>query len=148
MNTHWPGFFSTGSSVETKGKHLQSVTPPLGLTVTSHLSEEGGSWQDKFLFYKRNTECVSLISRTGKTHLHEHTHHFCVHVCSAERQNHARELVREADLSQWDALVIMSGDGLLHEVKRDTRIWLYTYTWSSHIEIKSSECSVKGNIIS
>ncbi|MED6238800.1 Sphingosine kinase 1, partial [Ataeniobius toweri] len=33
-----------------------------------------------------------------------------------ERQNHARELVREADLSQWDALVIMSGDGLLHEV--------------------------------
>lgn len=37
-----------------------------------------------------------------------------------ERQNHARELVREADLSQWDALVIMSGDGLLFEVKRDT----------------------------
>ncbi|XP_015259132.1 PREDICTED: sphingosine kinase 1 [Cyprinodon variegatus] len=32
-----------------------------------------------------------------------------------ERQNHAREKVREADLSQWDALVIMSGDGLLHE---------------------------------
>uniref|UniRef100_UPI0037E7A149 sphingosine kinase 1-like n=1 Tax=Semicossyphus pulcher TaxID=241346 RepID=UPI0037E7A149 len=33
-----------------------------------------------------------------------------------ERQNHARELVREADLTQWDALVIMSGDGLLFEV--------------------------------
>uniref|UniRef100_A0A3B3S1C3 Sphingosine kinase 1 n=1 Tax=Paramormyrops kingsleyae TaxID=1676925 RepID=A0A3B3S1C3_9TELE len=33
-----------------------------------------------------------------------------------ERQNHARDLVREADLSQWDALVIMSGDGLLFEV--------------------------------
>ncbi|KAI5108665.1 sphingosine kinase 1 [Silurus meridionalis] len=33
-----------------------------------------------------------------------------------ERQNHARELVREADLSQWDAVVIMSGDGLLFEV--------------------------------
>ncbi|XP_038123116.1 sphingosine kinase 1-like [Cyprinodon tularosa] len=33
-----------------------------------------------------------------------------------ERQNHAREKVREADLSQWDALVIISGDGLLHEV--------------------------------
>ncbi|XP_060918754.1 sphingosine kinase 1-like [Labrus mixtus] len=33
-----------------------------------------------------------------------------------EHQNHARELVREADLSQWDALVIMSGDGLLFEV--------------------------------
>ncbi|TTI92379.1 Sphingosine kinase 1 [Bagarius yarrelli] len=33
-----------------------------------------------------------------------------------ERQNHARELVREADLSQWDAVVVMSGDGLLFEV--------------------------------
>ncbi|KAM4717215.1 sphingosine kinase 1-like [Anableps anableps] len=33
-----------------------------------------------------------------------------------EHQNHARELVRNADLSQWDALVIMSGDGLLFEV--------------------------------
>ncbi|XP_076121474.1 sphingosine kinase 1-like [Alosa pseudoharengus] len=33
-----------------------------------------------------------------------------------EHQNHARELVREADLSQWDALVILSGDGLLFEV--------------------------------
>ncbi|KAJ8002057.1 hypothetical protein DPEC_G00175850 [Dallia pectoralis] len=33
-----------------------------------------------------------------------------------ERQNHAREMVREVDLSQWDALVIISGDGLLFEV--------------------------------
>uniref|UniRef100_A0A669F104 sphingosine kinase n=1 Tax=Oreochromis niloticus TaxID=8128 RepID=A0A669F104_ORENI len=33
-----------------------------------------------------------------------------------ERQNHAREMLKEADLSQWDALVIMSGDGLLYEV--------------------------------
>ncbi|KAM7386603.1 hypothetical protein PAMA_009286 [Pampus argenteus] len=33
-----------------------------------------------------------------------------------EHQNHARELVRKADLSRWDALVIMSGDGLLFEV--------------------------------
>ncbi|XP_075998780.1 sphingosine kinase 1-like [Genypterus blacodes] len=33
-----------------------------------------------------------------------------------EHRNHARELVRTADLSQWDALVTMSGDGLLFEV--------------------------------
>ncbi|KAF6718919.1 Sphingosine kinase 1 [Oryzias melastigma] len=33
-----------------------------------------------------------------------------------EHQNHAREFVKGADLSQWDALVIMSGDGLLYEV--------------------------------
>ncbi|XP_058140764.1 sphingosine kinase 1 [Dasypus novemcinctus] len=33
-----------------------------------------------------------------------------------ERRNHARELVREEDLRRWDALVVMSGDGLMHEV--------------------------------
>ncbi|CAJ1075978.1 sphingosine kinase 1-like [Xyrichtys novacula] len=33
-----------------------------------------------------------------------------------EHQNHAREVVKKADLSQWDALAIMSGDGLLFEV--------------------------------
>ncbi|XP_028984225.1 sphingosine kinase 2 [Betta splendens] len=33
-----------------------------------------------------------------------------------ERQNHARELIREISLSEWDGIVIVSGDGLLHEV--------------------------------
>ncbi|XP_028376164.1 sphingosine kinase 1 isoform X2 [Phyllostomus discolor] len=33
-----------------------------------------------------------------------------------ERQNHARELVRAEELGRWDALVVMSGDGLMHEV--------------------------------
>ncbi|XP_015809791.3 sphingosine kinase 1 [Nothobranchius furzeri] len=33
-----------------------------------------------------------------------------------EKQGHAREIVREADLTQLDALVILSGDGLLFEV--------------------------------
>lgn len=36
-----------------------------------------------------------------------------------ERQNHARDLVRSADLTQWDALVVLSGDGLLFEVCAD-----------------------------
>ncbi|MCI4395265.1 hypothetical protein PGIGA_G00178510 [Pangasianodon gigas] len=35
---------------------------------------------------------------------------------TTEHQNHARELVRNADLSQWSAIVILSGDGLLFEV--------------------------------
>ncbi|XP_060759904.1 sphingosine kinase 1-like [Neoarius graeffei] len=35
---------------------------------------------------------------------------------TTEHQNHARELVRNADLSQWSAIIILSGDGLLHEV--------------------------------
>lgn len=42
------------------------------------------------------------------------SHPFCLY--PSEHQNHARELVKKADLSQWDALVIMSGDGLLFEV--------------------------------
>nr|XP_025959683.1 sphingosine kinase 1 [Dromaius novaehollandiae] len=33
-----------------------------------------------------------------------------------ERAQHAHEKVRDEDLSQWDTLVVMSGDGLLHEV--------------------------------
>ncbi|NXI69364.1 SPHK1 kinase, partial [Anseranas semipalmata] len=33
-----------------------------------------------------------------------------------ERPHHAQEKVRDEDLSQWDTLVVMSGDGLLHEV--------------------------------
>ncbi|GAB1297096.1 Sphingosine kinase 1 [Apodemus speciosus] len=33
-----------------------------------------------------------------------------------ERQNHARELVCAEELGRWDALVVMSGDGLMHEV--------------------------------
>ncbi|NWS73177.1 SPHK1 kinase, partial [Crotophaga sulcirostris] len=33
-----------------------------------------------------------------------------------ERPHHAHEKVRDEDLSQWDTLVVMSGDGLLYEV--------------------------------
>lgn len=33
-----------------------------------------------------------------------------------ERQNHARELVCAEELGRWDALVVVSGDGLMHEV--------------------------------
>lgn len=37
--------------------------------------------------------------------------------CPLERRNHARELVRMEELGRWDALVVMSGDGLMHEVR-------------------------------
>lgn len=33
-----------------------------------------------------------------------------------ERHNHARELIREISLPEWDGIIIVSGDGLLHEV--------------------------------
>uniref|UniRef100_A0A3P9NMF6 sphingosine kinase n=1 Tax=Poecilia reticulata TaxID=8081 RepID=A0A3P9NMF6_POERE len=32
------------------------------------------------------------------------------------RRNHARELVREISLPEWDGIIIVSGDGLMHEV--------------------------------
>uniref|UniRef100_A0A8C0END1 Sphingosine kinase 1 n=1 Tax=Bubo bubo TaxID=30461 RepID=A0A8C0END1_BUBBB len=34
-----------------------------------------------------------------------------------ERPHHAHEKVRDEDLSQWDTLVVMAGDGLLYEVR-------------------------------
>ncbi|XP_045428101.1 sphingosine kinase 1 [Pipistrellus kuhlii] len=33
-----------------------------------------------------------------------------------ERRKHAQELMRTEELGSWDALVVMSGDGLMHEV--------------------------------
>ncbi|XP_033986304.1 sphingosine kinase 1-like [Trematomus bernacchii] len=53
-----------------------------------------------------NNHIQRMLNEAGVTHT----------LVITERQNHARELVKEADLSQWDALVIMSGDGLLYEV--------------------------------
>ena len=44
---------------------------------------------------------------------------------SAERRNHARELVRAEDLRRWDALVVMSGDGLMHEVRPAPGGWAW-----------------------
>lgn len=38
-------------------------------------------------------------------------------VLPAERKNHAREMVRVEELGCWDALVVMSGDGLMYEVR-------------------------------
>ncbi|ETE72469.1 Sphingosine kinase 1, partial [Ophiophagus hannah] len=34
----------------------------------------------------------------------------------SKKHNHAWDLAREEDMSKWDAVVIMAGDGLLHEV--------------------------------
>lgn len=38
---------------------------------------------------------------------------------TSERQNHARELVQGLSLSEWDGIVTVSGDGLLHEVEQE-----------------------------
>lgn len=49
--------------------------------------------------------------------------------CVLERQNHARELIREISLHEWDGIVIVSGDGLLHEV-------LFTFVFTNVIHSK------------
>lgn len=41
---------------------------------------------------------------------------FILFVC-LERQNHARELVQGLNLSEWEGIVTVSGDGLLYEVE-------------------------------
>ena len=47
----------------------------------------------------------------------------------AEYQNHAHKDVMERDLSNYDAIVIVSGDGLIHEVlKLDVKISFYEYS--------------------
>ena len=42
----------------------------------------------------------------------------------AECRNHARDLIKEYDLSSVDGIVIASGDGLLYEVN-DQRVCVY-----------------------
>lgn len=56
-----------------------------------------------------------------------------------ERQNHARELIREISLPEWDGIVIVSGDGLLHEVS-------FTFVLDKSVvqgRVISSECIIK-----
>ncbi|XP_066560375.1 sphingosine kinase 1 [Amia ocellicauda] len=67
------------------------------------LNPHSGKGQGLSLF---NSHIQGMLTEAGVPHT----------LVVTERQNHARELVREADLSQWDAVVIMSGDGLLFEV--------------------------------
>ncbi|TNN69491.1 Sphingosine kinase 1 [Liparis tanakae] len=74
-----------------------------------------------------NTHIQRMLNEAGVTHT----------LVITERQNHARELVKEADLSQWDALVIMSGDGLLFEVKRAV---CTTFTRSPAVGLYAKRC--------
>lgn len=41
---------------------------------------------------------------------------------SLENHNHAWELMKQEDLSKWDALVAMAGDGLLYEVRTERKL--------------------------
>lgn len=62
-----------------------------------------------------NAEAAGL--RRWLLHVHNTPRLTCLIILRpSERQNHARELIREISLPEWDGIVIVSGDGLLHEV--------------------------------
>lgn len=59
-------------------------------------------------------KALELFQKHVSPMLMEADLHFTLLV--TERPNQARELVREKDLSRWDVIVVMSGDGLMFEV--------------------------------
>ncbi|KAB5584634.1 hypothetical protein PHYPO_G00109760 [Pangasianodon hypophthalmus] len=96
----WAGAIRQGSFRRSGGVCAEVRRPRRFLVL---INPQSGKGQAQALF---NTHVQHMLQEADITYTLQIT----------ERQNHARELVREADLSQWDAVVIMSGDGLLFEV--------------------------------
>ncbi|XP_075946861.1 sphingosine kinase 1-like [Anarhichas minor] len=88
-------------SLRIDGVSMSALSRPSRMMLL--VNPQSGKGQALTLY---NNHVQPMLSDAGVTHT----------LVITERQNHARELVKEADLSQWDALVIMSGDGLLFEV--------------------------------
>lgn len=42
-----------------------------------------------------------------------------VQICSKEYSGHAVKIAKEVKLNDWDGIVIVSGDGLIHEVSKN-----------------------------
>ncbi|KAM4691642.1 sphingosine kinase 1 [Rhinophrynus dorsalis] len=67
---------------------------------------------------------LNPFAGTGKALSHFHTHvmpvlmeaNVCFTLLVTDRPNQAFEVVRDEDLSSWDVIVVMSGDGLMFEV--------------------------------
>uniref|UniRef100_A0A3B4Z6T6 sphingosine kinase n=1 Tax=Stegastes partitus TaxID=144197 RepID=A0A3B4Z6T6_9TELE len=85
------------------GLPLPSAYLPRPCRMMLLVNPQSGKGQALILY---NNHIQRMLNEAGVIHT----------LVITERQNHAREMVKEADLSQWDALVIMSGDGLLYEV--------------------------------
>lgn len=74
--------------------------PPRLLLLVNPFGGRGLAWQ-----WCKNY-VLPMISEAGLS----------FNLIQTERQNHARELVQGLSLSEWDGIVTVSGDGLLHEV--------------------------------
>ncbi|XP_053309599.1 sphingosine kinase 1 [Spea bombifrons] len=85
---------------EQKGQPSVIPTPPRLLVL---LNPHGGTGKALTLF---QTHVIPMLTDADAR--------FTLLV--TERPNQARELVRDEDLSRWDVIVVMSGDGLMFEV--------------------------------
>nr|XP_012609862.1 sphingosine kinase 2 isoform X2 [Microcebus murinus]XP_012609863.1 sphingosine kinase 2 isoform X2 [Microcebus murinus] len=74
--------------------------PPRLLLLVNPFGGRGLAWQ-----WCKN-HVLPMISEAGLS----------FNLIQTERQNHARELVQGLNLSEWDGIVTVSGDGLLYEV--------------------------------
>ncbi|XP_041598765.1 sphingosine kinase 2 isoform X2 [Vulpes lagopus] len=74
--------------------------PPRLLLLVNPFGGRGLAWQ-----WCKN-HVLPMISEAGLS----------FNLIQTERQNHARELVQGLNLSEWDGIVTVSGDGLLFEV--------------------------------
>nr|XP_057934932.1 sphingosine kinase 1 [Doryrhamphus excisus] len=83
------------------GLQMSELTRPYRMMLL--VNPQSGKGQALALY---NNHIQRMLNEAGVPHT----------ILITEHQNHARELVREADLSQWGAVVILSGDGLLFEV--------------------------------
>ncbi|XP_075701196.1 sphingosine kinase 1 isoform X2 [Rhinoderma darwinii] len=87
--------------MQTDKGHPRLLPTPIRFLVL--LNPRGGTGKAMTLF---ETHVMPMLTEANV--------HFTLLV--TERPNQARELVREQDLSTWDAIVVMSGDGLMFEV--------------------------------
>ncbi|KAM4843441.1 sphingosine kinase 1 [Thomomys bottae] len=93
---------------ESRGQAMDSAGAPRGLLprpchVLVLLNPRGGKGKALQLFHSRVQPLLAEAQVSFTLML-------------TERPNHARELVHTEDLGRWDALAVMSGDGLIHEV--------------------------------
>ena len=96
-----------------------TFTPPRLLIL---INPAGGKGNAESLFRKHvqpmfeMAEIKSTVIVTGVSKSILCNAHWIITVFSVERRNHAREVVKGYDLSSIDGIVIVSGDGLVHEV--------------------------------
>jgi len=66
-----------------------------------------------------NINIVLKLIRVGETRRIKATSHVKCYIwfSSTEYGGHAKELVQSIDLERWSGIVIVSGDGLVYEVK-------------------------------